>query len=199
MIEKKRGRKPKVNSEGDKEIERLEKKFDEYKENLDKLSKDQADLAPVLQNEEQTKLSQKQKLETPAHYLKPSRSISTREKFNEKFRADYNYKKEYVNFIAENKEIIGEDIEMWTKPFSGIPAEFWKIPVNKPIWAPRYVAEQIKNAKYHIFVMDNQTYQRSSVGNANVEYHGNMIVENTVHRLNAHPVSQNKSYFMGDI
>lgn len=192
-MEKKRGRKPKVNSEGNAELERLEKKFDEYKDNLEKLSKDHADLAPILQTEEQTKMSQKEKKEFPANYIKPKRSIGGKEKFNEKFRKDYEFKKEYVQFIAENKEIIGEDIEMWTKPFPGIPAEEWKIPVNKPVWAPRYVAEQIRNAQYHVFVMDQQTYEKS----ADMSYYGSMIVKNTVPRLTAQPVSDQRSVFMG--
>lgn len=197
MTDGKPGRKPRVTTEGEKELERIEQKLEAFKENLESLQQ-QADLAPILQTEEQTKMSQKQKQEFPKDYLKPQRTMSSKEKFNEKFRSEYEHKKEYVNFIAENKEIIGEVIEMWTKPFPGLPLEFWRVPVNKPVWAPRYVAEQIRNAKYHTFVMDNATYSKSNVQGADVEYHGSMVVKNTVHRLNAHPVSDNRSVFMGN-
>jgi hypothetical protein len=192
-MEKKMGRKPRVNSEGSKELERIEKKFDEYKDNMDKLTKDQADLAPILQTEEQTKLSTKEKQEWPAHHIKPTKTIASRDKFNDKYRKDYEFKKEYVNFITENVEIIGESIEMWTKPFAGIPAEFWKIPVNKPVWAPRYVAEQIRNAKYHTYTMNQQTYENTG----DMQYYGSMVVKNTNSRLKAEPVVQGRSTFMG--
>ena len=39
------------------------------------------------------------------------KTVSCREKFNENFRATYEYDKEYVQFIAEHKELIGEKIE----------------------------------------------------------------------------------------
>ncbi|MCF1193275.1 hypothetical protein LRR18_16925, partial [Mangrovimonas sp. AS39] len=114
--------------------------------------------------------------------------------FNENYRKEYEYAKEYVNFIAENKMIIGEIIEMWTKPFAGMACEFWKIPVNKPIWAPRYVAEQIKRAKYHILSMrDTVTNDEGRMG----QYYGTMAVDSTVQRLDAHPVGSSRSVFMG--
>jgi len=67
-----------------------------------------------------------------------------------------NFQKEYVQFIAENKEIIGETIEIWTRPFGGMPAEFWKVPVNKPVWGPRYLAEQIKRCYYLVIKTNAQ-------------------------------------------
>jgi len=90
--------------------------------------------------------------------------------------------------------IIGEIIEMWTKPFAGMPCQFWKIPVNKPIWAPRFVAEQIKRAKYHILSMrDTVTAGADQMG----QYYGTMAVDSTVQRLDAHPIGGSKSIFMG--
>ena len=192
MEPKKRGRKPRVNSEGAAEL-------DAFKENLETLQA-QKDEAPVVKTEAQTKLSQEEIHKNNKDYLKPVRSISSREKFNEKYRKDYEEKKQYVNFIAENKEIIGEAIEMWTKGFPGCPAEFWRVPVNKPIWAPRYVAEQIKGAQYHVFVMDgvSAVQQAATSQVEEIEYHGSMIVKNKVNRLDAQPVSQNRSVFMGN-
>ena len=125
----------------------------------------------------QTKLSQSEIQKTAEIYLKPNRSIGSREKFNEDYRKQYEFSKEYVRFIAENNMIIGEQIEMWTKPFAGLPAEFWKIPVNKIVMAPRYVAEQIKRARHHTLVMkENVTTNSDHAG----QYYGTMAVENTI-------------------
>ena len=44
---------------------------------------------------------------------------------------------------------LSEKIEIWTRPYGGIPAEYWEVPSNKPVWGPRYLAEQIKRARYH--------------------------------------------------
>jgi len=184
-------------SEAEKELTRLEGEFNSFKENLETLQASVKD-APLLQTEEQTKMSTKEKQEYPKEYLKPKKTMgASKEAFNEKFRKDYEFKKEYVNFIAENKEIIGETIELWTKPFPGVPAELWMVPVNKPVWGPRYLAEQIKGAQYHIFKMEDRVYNQSSMSGAEMQYHGSMAVKNTVQRLDAHPVSQKKSMFMG--
>ena len=126
-------------------------------------------------------------------YLKPIRAISCRDKFNEEFRAAYNFDKEYVQFTAENKEIIGESLDLWTRPYAGMPAEEWKVPVNKPVWAPRYVAEQIKRKYYHRLVMQDRPTSADGMG----QYYGSMAVDTTVQRLDAHPVNQKKSVFMG--
>ena len=82
-------------------------------------------------------------------YLKPIKSIGSPQKFNEKFRDSYNYDKEYVHFVALNNEIIGEQIDIWTRPYGGMPAEEWIVPCGKPVWGPRYLAEQIKRRRYH--------------------------------------------------
>jgi hypothetical protein len=127
-------------------------------------------------------------------YLKPKRAVSSKEKFNEDYRKDYEFMKEYVHFIAENHECIGEAIEMWTKPFAGMPAEEWAVPTNKPVWAPRYVAEQIKSKSYHRLKMDQSvTTGLDSRG----QYYGTMVADTTIQRLDARPVSSKKSVFMG--
>lgn len=115
-------------------------------------------------------------------YLKPSRTILNKDKFNETFRSKYEHDKEYVRFIAENVEVGGERIEIWTRPYPGMPAEFWEVPVNKPIWGPRYLAEQIKRKHYNRFRMEDKPI--SSEGG--MTYYGTMAVESVVHRLNAH-------------
>ena len=85
-------------------------------------------------------------------------------------------------------------MEFWTKPFAGIPAEEWTIPVNKPIWAPRYVAERIKGCKHHRLVMQDRPINSDGYG----QYYGQMAVDTVVQRLDAYPVSTRKSIFMGN-
>ena len=145
-------------------------------------------------NEPQTKLSAKDLERSKDIYLKPERTISCRDKFNEKFRDNYTYDKEYVQFIAENKEIIGDSIEIWTRPYGGMSAEFWRVPTNTPVWGPRYLAEQIKRKSYHRLVMKDKPTASSSEGT----YYGTLVSNTTVQRLDAHPVNnKKKSIFTG--
>src|SRR6185312_9713371 len=165
-----------------------------HKEALDLMTQDRMNMAPKQDVEPQTKMSQQDIEKSNDIYLKPARTIAGRDKFNEDFRKDYNFDKEYVQFTAENREIIGETIEMWTKPYSGIPCEFWRVPVNKPVWGPIYLAERIKGCSYHIFVMQQNTITGSDgLG----QYHGSIIVDTTKNRLHALPVSSRRSVFMG--
>ncbi len=187
--------KPKPTSSlAEKELDNAEKQFQEFDANVRSLTLDRMNQAPNVDKEMQTLMSQNQLTRATDVYLKPATSIGSREKFNENYRKEFEYAKEYVNFIAENKMIIGEIIEMWTKPFAGMPAEFWKVPVNKPLWAPRYVAEQIKRAKYHILSMrDSVTAGADQMG----QYYGSMAVDSTIQRLDAHPIGSSRSVFMG--
>jgi hypothetical protein len=176
------------------EMERMEKKFDNFQEEIKELTEDTFTPRPVEESENQTKMSQKDMKKSKNIYLKPFKSIGDRNKFNEKFRDAYNHAKEYVCFIAENKEVIGESIEMWTKPFPGIPAELWHVPVNKPIWGPRYVAEQISRKQYSRLVMKERQYHD---GQGDVLTHS-MVSEMKVPRLDAYPASPDRvSVFTG--
>ncbi len=188
-------RKPEnVNSTGQQELDRVEKQFKEFDSQVQEMTLDRMNMAPKPEIESQTKLSQSEIAKSKDIYLKPHKSIGSREKFNENYRDEFNFKKEYVHFTAENIEIIGEDIDLWTKPFAGMPAENWKVPVNKPVWGPRYLAEQIRGCKYHRLVMQqNMSTGADGMG----QYYGSMAVDKTVQRLNAEPVSDRKSIFMG--
>ena len=186
--------KPNMNSESERELVKVEKQFNAYKENIDEMTMDRMNMAPKLELEPQTKLSQQDLSKSKDVYLKPFRSVSCQDKFNENYRDNYNFDKEYVNFVAENKEIIGEEIDMWTRPYAGLAAEWWKIPTNKPVWAPRYVAEQLKRCYYHRLVMKQNTMADADhMG----QYYGTMAVDTTVNRLDAIPVSTKRSVFMG--
>lgn len=184
---------PKVNSAGQQELDKAEKQFDAFDAQVKEMTMDRMNAAPKQETEEQTKLSQKDIEKSKDIYLKPKRVISCRDKFNEDYRTQYNYDKEYVQFIAENKEIIGESIDIWTRPYAGVPAEEWEVPVNKPVWGPRYLAEQIKRKCYHRLIMQEKVTHSEGMG----QFYGHMAVDTTVQRLDARPVSTRKSIFMG--
>lgn len=175
------------------EMENLQDQFEKYDEEIKGLTLDRMNEAPKKELEVQTKLSQKELEKSKDVYLKPKRSIASREKFNENYRDDYNREKEYVHIIAENHEVIGETITMWTKRFAGVPAEEWDIPVNKPIHVPKYVANQIANCTYHRLRM----VDKPTTSDGNMTYYGSMTVDDTINRLDAHLVPTKKTFSMG--
>lgn len=177
------------------EMEKAEEQFEKFDNAVQTLTLDRMNMAPLLEEEQQTKLSQKQLDRAPGIYLKPARTYPSKEKFNEKFRAEYNEKKEVVHFIAENKEAIGGQMDISTKPFPGMPIEEWVVPNNKPVWGPRYLAERIKGCTYHQLVMSEEKGYRGSEGAA--DFYGVPFVENVKQRLDAYPVSTKRSIFMG--
>jgi len=178
----------------EKEIIKAGEQFDAFNENIQSLTLDRMNEAPKEETAPQIELSQADREKMGEIYLKPVKSIGCREKFNEKWRKQYEFDKEYVNFEAENKEIIGEGIEIWTRPYPGMSAEYWKVPVNKPVWGPRYLAEQIKRASYHRLVMKESIV---TGGDHAGQYYGSMAADTTVQRLDARPVTSRKSVFMG--
>lgn len=187
--------KPKASSGfAQRELDKAEKQFECFEKEIKECTLDRLNEAPKQETEQQTKISTKEAQKADGIWLKPKRTIGSKEPFNEKYREDYNFKKEYVRFIAENKEIIGESITLWTKKFAGVPAEEWDVPVNKVVWGPRYLAEQIKGASYHRLRMNEQDVV-SSDGMGS--YTGRIVVDNIVQRLDAIPVSDKKSIFMG--
>lgn len=186
--------KPNMNSESEKELDKVEKQFEQFDEQVQSMTFDRMSKAPKQELEPQTKLSQQEIANSKDIFLKPHRTISCQDKFNESFREQYNFDKEYVQFQAENKEIIGEAIDIWTRPYGGMPAEWWKVPVNKPVWGPRYLAEQIKRCYYHRLIM--QTNASTGADGAG-QYYGTMAVDTTVPRLDAVPISTKRSIFMG--
>lgn len=184
------------NSLAAQEMDKAEKQLDTFTDQVNQMTLDRMNQAPKLETEPQTKLSQNEIARAKDIYLKPIRSIAgAKEVFNENYRASWEFDKEYVHFTAENKEVIGETINLWTKPYRGIPAEEWKIPVNKPVWGPRYLAERIKKCSYHRIRMEESKGVIGSDGFAT--YMGQMAVDHTIQRLDAMPVSSRKSIFLG--
>lgn len=181
------------------QLEKAAKDFDEFDANVKSLTMDQMNTAPKVEIEAQSdtlKVSDKEKNDKGYKYLKPFRSIGCKDKFNEAHRSDYEFQKQYVCFEAENHEIIGEEIDLWTRPFPGMAAEEWKVPVNMPVWGPRYLAEQLKRKSYHRLIMkENQITGSDNQGH---KYFGSMAADSTIQRLDARPVSQRKSVFISD-
>jgi len=197
MKEKKTTNKPEVSSKfAQKELDKAEAKFEQFNDQVKSLTQDRMNEAPREDFEKQTKLSQKEIDKSNKIWLKPSRSVppGQKEKFNENFRKQYEHAKEYVNFIAEHREIIGETIETWTKPFPGMDCEFWEVPTNKPLWGPRYLADQIKRCSYHrLSTQENRITSSDGMG----QYYGTLVADKIVQRLDAYPVQDKKSVFLG--
>lgn len=192
--------KPKVNSAGERELSRAEKQLETFNQDVKELVSNRPMALERSESEPQAKLSSKDVQHSKDVYLKPEKSISAvdsksgeKQKFNEKFRSQYEFDREYVHFIAQHNEILGDTIEIWTRPYGGMPAEFWKVPTNKPVWGPRYLAEQIKRKFYHRLKTENSVM---TGGDSSMQYHGALVVDTTVNRLDAFPVSAKKSIFM---
>lgn len=187
-------KKPKPQSSlAERELDKCEQQFKEFDDNIKSLTHDRMNQAPLLEHEPQTKLSQNEIAEKKDVYLKPVKTIASRDKFNEKFREEYNFQREYVQFIYEHKECIGDTLDIWTRPFGGMPAEEWLVPANTPVWGPRYLAEQIAGRVYHRLVMKNETTGVDGHGT----YYGQLAADSTIARMTATPVTKRKSIFMG--
>ena len=182
-------------SMAEKELQKCDAQFQAYDENVKSLTHDRLNQAPKLEQEPIHKIAQSDISNAKDIYLKSKVSIPSQERFNENYREEYNFAKEYVYFIAEHREIIGEIIEVWTKPFAGMPAEFWNVPTGKPIWAPRYVAERIKGCNYRRLVMQDNVTQNNGIGT----FYGQLAVDTTIQRLDALPATKTKSLFMGAV
>jgi hypothetical protein len=114
--------------------------------------------------------------------------------FDEKYRDEYNFSKEYVCFIAEHREIIGEKIEIWTKKFRGIPSEYWEVPSGKPVWGPRYLAERIAACSYNRLKTEDRVIESGHMGTIT----GAIVVDQKIQRLDAVPANKTRrSIFMG--
>lgn len=187
-----------TNSETQKEMAKLEKQVDSFNETVKSLDKDIVSRPRPTEEEPQTRLSSKDLDKTTDYYLKPTNILMSKERFNEKYREAYEFSKQQVRFIAEHRESPGECIELWTKAYPGQPAEFWIIPTNKPVVGPRYVAEQIKGSTYRKLKMSEESTANNSTGSDHMsQYYGKITVSETVQRLDALPVTNSKSIFMG--
>jgi hypothetical protein len=172
----------------EQELDKAQEQLDAFEQSAKSITLDVARSAPLEEKEPQTLMSRQEIKNSQDIYLKPARSISSKEKFNEKFRDEYNYFKEYVQFIADSNEIKGESIEFWTKDFPGVPAEFWQVPPGRPVWAPRYVERRINACKYSRWKMEDRPTETGS----GIQYYGAMKVETIVKRLEVQSMDDRK-------
>lgn len=192
MTEKNR---PRVNSEGQRELEKVETQLIRTVEETKKIDPLSArEKLKHIEHDEQTKLSTKQ-LQDNVIVLKPTKYLmAVGQKFNEDFRDDYNYAKQYVQFVYEHQEEKGSTLEMWTKPFPGVPAELWLIPANKPISAPRYVKEQIERMNY----ITRKYVEKAEIGSDFMgTYHGVLEAETVQDRAITRDIPKTKRVFIG--
>lgn len=163
-----------------KEIDRLDAEFNAKQQQMSSLSQDEMNKAPIAETEHQTKLSKQEVKQYDAPEIKPSQTIPgigkrKPEQDNLRRRAW-----ELVKVVAENCEVIGEKIELWHKaPFSGEPCTFWQIPVNKPIYIPRFLADHLMTRNYHRLVMQETPVENNQYG----QVIGQMIASETRRRL----------------
>lgn len=181
---------PKVNSEGQKEINKAQERFDNWNDAVKSFDPFNVS-GPVEEKDSQTHLSTKQAKDMDAPYIKPIRSINrpNHEKaktyWNEKFQGIHDEDWEYVRCIVENNEIIGEAVEVWTAKYGCDPAHFWKVPVNKPIMVPRLLAKQLAKCQYHRLTMSNsQVLEQNYLGTIT----GGIVVDVVKNRIDARPV-----------
>ena len=187
-----------MSKELEKEIVKLNAKFEEYEKKIEALTLENTRLAKDKDEDNITRLSQREIAKSPDIYVKPKKTLmAVGEKFNEKYREEYNYKKQYVRVIAEHRECPGDTIEIWTKRFAGTPAEFWEIPTGKPVFIPRYVAEELADRKYNKIKMDGDSRDdRNRSGSyGEIEQYGMPTVEEKIKRITAYSASTNATIF----
>lgn len=183
-------RTPSVNSEGQKELDKLQDQFDDYKNTVDNLVEKRNVKGEAPEHE----ISQKDIEKSQDIYIKPNRIIMSKEKFNERYRDDYNFAKEYVHYTVEHHECKGDFVELWTKPFPGVPAEFWIVPSGKAVWIPRHVADKLEHGcSYRRLKTVDRPYSHDQMG---TQYYGQIVEDTINYRISARPVSTRKNFSM---
>lgn len=175
--------KPKVDATAQKELDKIDNHFNEA---VKSLAEKVANPPKLVEEEQQTKLSSREVNSFDAPYIKPTRQIASKEQFNEKYRAQYDFDKEYIRAIAENLELVGTTCEFWTKPYPGLPAQFWQVPVNKPVMIPRYVAKRLAECSYIRYMADDNRNQATGTEGGH-QFYTNMIARETRRRLDCRP------------
>jgi hypothetical protein len=182
--------KPKVNSEGQKSLDRAEEVLSHFQSKTKEFNPFTG-LNDISVDEPQTKLSKQELAHTDAIWVEPIRSIKRpvggKDKatvhFKEEWKPLHEKDWEYVRCIVENNELIGEAVEVWTGKWGCDPAHFWKIPVNKPVMIPRHLAEQLSKCKYHRLKMEGglEAAQESNFVNKRI------VADHVVRRIDCRP------------
>lgn len=181
---------PKVNSEGQRQLDRAEESFKALQEEIKDFNP--LDGKKIPEVEVQTKLSDREAKKADAPVIKPLRSIKRPQGgkdgakvfWDEKNRAQWEYDWQLVRCIVENHEIIGESVPAWTSKWGCDNADYWMVPVNKPIMIPRHLAVQLSKCCYHRLIMEDRPVEQSHMGTIT----GAMTVDHVKHRINCRPV-----------
>ena len=148
-----------ISPEMRKEVEKIDLQMDATQANLAQIN---VDTKPdIFQERKETPLTQKE-LHSDAPYIKPSRrmaAVSKPKPEQEKLRkAAW----EYIKCIVENYELRSESVDFWyTPPLSGEDTCEWIVPVNRPIYLPRMVAEHLATRSYNRIVMQDASHKFS--------------------------------------
>lgn len=174
---------PRVNSKGQQELDKVADQFEDYSSQIRKISDNVTDAPQASDYNPSTKISARE-AHRAARIMKPTKTIGSKERFNEAYRGEYEEAKKYVTCIVENFEFSGK-IDCWTKPFPGMPAEYWELPCGTPIIVHRYVADRISQCSYRRLSMDDTPSPTNYVESDRL---GAIVVAETKRRLDARPV-----------
>ena len=152
--------------------------------------------APLEEVDPYTKLSKREMALADAEYLTPIKEMARPRvaKYGDAGQVHYNDKHDklreqgwkYIKVVFENKEATGQRIEMWTGEWGCEPGYLWSIPVNKPVWAPLFLAKQVKGCKYHEISMRDpfeEDPRQASRPTQTIELVQKMTVEKVKQRL----------------
>ena len=184
--------KPDATPGAQKELDKAEKQFDQFEKEIKDLTLDSMNAAPKEAPSEVQVVKETSRRTKTSTSSQNARSLLRKSSMRSSAKIITSLRNT-SNSLRRIKRLLERRLTCGTKPFPGMPAEEWEIPTNKPIWAPRYVAEQIKKCTFHRLVMEDRPVSADHAGS----YYGSMISKNTIQRLDAHPVVERKSVFMG--
>ena len=141
----------------EQELDKVEGQIANIQENI--LSASPAAIeakAPEPSNDRIWDLSYREFKAADAPKITYTRMFAPASKPNPRCEAERKRGWEYVKCQCENFEIIGEKIEMWLCKWPGDPYTYWEIPVGKPIYLPRWVAEHLSTREYRRLVMSDR-------------------------------------------
>lgn len=175
---------PHVSEEVRRSLLKADDKLEEMKVHNASLAEEMMEARSVLPEVEEDRGFQYSKKEVAVQevpVIRPRKSVSHPAPFNEKFRKQWNRGWQYVTAIVDNHELIGQDVECWTKQFPGDPAHFWIIPCNRPVKIPRLLVEQLNKCCYSRMTMEAQPTQQKD----GAVFYGAMKRESLRHRISA--------------
>ena len=145
-------------AEANKELDKVAGQFEKIEQGISAMAKEDITKIPRQESESQTKLSKKEIDRFDAPVIKYVKAFAPAKKsvLPDKWKAQRDHDWELVKVICENKEIIGESIELWNHKWPGDLWTFWVIPTNTPVYIPRTVAKQIHECHYLRRVMKDK-------------------------------------------